>query len=77
MLGDLKALHHIEAATEVDSPAQIRATKLIRVDHQVLLVDVRAVDTRYFCAGFPPHAQPSALAASEIHDAVDRQQSVQ
>ena len=77
MLGDLKALHHIEAATEVDRLAQIRATKLICIYHQVLLVEERAVDTHYFCAGLPPHAQPTAVAASEIDDAVDRQQGVQ
>ena len=39
MLGDLEALQHVEAAPEVDRPAQIRGEKLICIDHQVFLFD--------------------------------------
>jgi len=67
MLGDLEALHHVEAPRR--SIGWLRSTaRNASVDHHVLLVDGRGVDTHYSCAGFPLDAQPSALAASKIGD---------
>ena len=74
MLGDLEALHQIKPPPEINRQAQIGGAKLVRVDHQVVWVDIGAIDAHDIGTGFPPYAQPSALAAAKIGDAADRYQ---
>ena len=73
MFGHLKALNQVEASPEIDPRPEIRSTEFCCIDHQVASIDLGAVYAQHGCAGFPPNAQPSALAAPDIGDAVDRQ----
>jgi len=74
MFGDLEALHHIKSPPNVDRLDKICGAKLIRIYHQVSLIDIIAVHAEHTGARLTPNAQPSALATSKIDDAVDRQQ---
>src|SRR5579863_4099130 len=72
VLSNLDTLHEIEAPAEVDRLGEVGGMKIPGVDQEAAAIDIGSVHPGYRDAGVLPHAEPSPLAAAEIHDAADR-----